>query len=160
MTGVQTCALPIYPGLAVGADDVVHLSYVNATGSDLLYFNTASGGVEVIDDGYREVGTTEGGVPIPELHFVGDDSSVVIGPSGPMVVYQDATTHELLVARRGEGGWTHEVVAGNEDPLAGGYGFYASAGMAPDGMVMSTWVIDTHTDTAWVEILFDAPPAD
>jgi len=150
-----------YPGVAIDASDVVHLSYVSATSSDLLYVNTQDGLVEVIDDGYREVGTTDDGVPLPELHFVGDDSGVVLGPDGPIVAYQDATSHELLVARRGaDGTWTHVVVAGDEDPFAGGYGFYVSAGMAPDGMVMSTWVIDQPTSEAWVEILFDAPPAD
>jgi hypothetical protein len=149
-----------YPGLAVGADDVLHVSYVSASNQDLLYLNTAAPAVELVDDGYREVGTTEGGVPLPEFHFVGDDSGVVLGAEGPIVAYQDATSHELLVATRGEGGWQRETWLGNEDPFTGGYGFYIAARMAGDSLVISTWVIDQPNEAAWIEIVREAPPVE
>jgi MYXO-CTERM domain-containing protein len=144
-----------YPGVAVDGSDQLHVSYVNAGNHDLLYVNTADGVVELIDDGYREVGETEGGVPIPDYHFVGDDSGVVLDESGrPVVAYQDATSHELLVARKDEAGvWTRETLAGAEDPFTGGYGFYISAAMADGEMVLSTWVVDQPNEQAWVEIL-------
>ena len=153
-----------YPGVAVDAADQLHVSYVSAANHDLLYLNTATGAVEVIDDGYREVGQTDEGLPIPEFHFVGDDSSVVLDAEGlPVVAYQDATTHELLVARRdAAGAWSREAWAGDEEEFAGGYGFYISADTADGELVLSTWVIDLPTETAWIEILRDPgePPVD
>ncbi|HWM85585.1 MAG TPA: hypothetical protein VNO33_07100, partial [Kofleriaceae bacterium] len=151
-----------YPAVAVDpATDVVHVSYVSASNNDLHYVNTADRVVEVIDDGYRIAGETDGGLPIPEFHFVGDDSGLVLGPAGPIVAYQDATSHELLVAERDPAaGWTRETVAGDEDPFAGGYGFYISAKLAGDQLVLSTWVIDQPNETAWVEILREAPPVE
>jgi hypothetical protein len=107
----------------------------------------------VVDDGYRIVGTTEDGLPKPEFHFVGDDSAVVLTTAGPVIAYQDATTHELLFAQRnGSGLWEHITIAGAETPFEGGYGFYAAA--KPDGeeVVMSTWVISQPTNDVWVEI--------
>ena len=153
-----------YPGVTVDAADQLHVSYVSAANHDLLYLNTATGAVEVVDDGYREVGETEEGLPIPEFHFVGDDSSVVLDAAGlPVVAYQDATTHELLVARRdAAGAWTREAWAGDEAEFAGGYGFYVSADAADGEIVLSTWVIDLPTEEFWIEILRDAgePPVE
>jgi hypothetical protein len=154
-----------YPGVAVDASDQLHVSYVSASNHDLLYVNTTDGAVELIDDGYREAGETEDGVPVPDYHFVGDDSGVVLDANGrPVVAYQDATSHELLVARKDEAGaWTRETLAGDEDPFAGGYGFYISAAMADGEMVLSTWVVDQPTEQAWVEILragADPPPVE
>jgi MYXO-CTERM domain-containing protein len=153
-----------YPGVTVDASDVLHVSYVSAANHDLLYMNTATGAVELVDDGYREVGQTDDGLPIPDFHFVGDDSSVVLDAAGlPVVAYQDATTHELLVARRdAAGAWTRETWAGDETEFAGGYGFYISADTADGEIVLSTWVIDLPTEEYWIEILRDAgePPVD
>ncbi len=142
-----------YPSIAVGADDVIHVTYVNATSDDLFYINTADRSIELIDDGYRKVLKEGAAEPTPELHFVGEDSSLVLGPAGPVVAYQDATSHELLLARRApDGTWSRDVIAGDDVPFRGGYGFYAAAALAGDEVVMSSWVIDQPASDAWVEV--------
>jgi hypothetical protein len=148
-----------YPGVAVDAADQLHVSYVGASNQDLLYLDASTGAIEVVDDGYRVAGETGDGLPIPEFHFVGDDSGLVLGADGqPIIAYQDATSHELLVARRdAAGAWTRETLAGDEEPFAGGYGFYVSAAMAGDELALSTWVIDQPASDAWIEVLFDGP---
>ena len=146
-----------YPGVAVDAEDQLHVSYVSASNDDLLYVNTIDRTPEVIDDGYRLVGTTEDGLPVPEFHFVGDDSSLVLTEGGPFVAYQDATSHELrLASRNDDGTWTHEPIAGHESTFAGGYGFYASAAGVDGGLAISTWVLDQPSSQAWVEIFWEA----
>ncbi|MEM9490012.1 MAG: hypothetical protein AAGC55_12770, partial [Myxococcota bacterium] len=140
-----------YPSIAIAEDDTIHVSYVSASNSDLLYINTADNIPEVIDDGYRVVGTTSDGLPIPEFHRVGDDSSLVLTPSGPVVAYQDATTHELLYATRsGDGGWEFIALAGDESEFVGAYGFYVSAAFDGSQVVVSSWVIDSPQSRAWV----------
>ena len=142
-----------YPSVAVDSQDTIHVAYVNATHDDLLYINTADLSPQVVDDGYRVVGTTEDNLPKPEFHFVGDDSSIVLTTAGPVIVYQDATTHELLIGQRDSGSlWQYESVAGAEDPFAGGYGFYAAADYDGQNVVMSSWVVDQPSNTVWVEI--------
>lgn len=142
-----------YPSVAVDSQDNLHVSYVNATHDDLYYINTIDMTPQVVDDGYRIVGTTEDGLPKPEFHFVGDDSSIVLTTAGPVIVYQDATTHELLIGQKdGESLWQYETVAGDEEPFEGGYGFYAAADYDGQDVVMSTWVVDQPTNTVWVEI--------
>ena len=143
-----------YPGVAVDSSDQLHVSYVSASNDDLLYLNTADRVPELVDDGYRLVGTTEDGLPKPEFHFVGDDSTLALTAGGPYIAYQDATSHELLLAHKdGDGNWQHETIVGNEDPFAGGYGFYISGKPVEGDLVMSTWVVDQPNSDSWVEIL-------
>ena len=69
------------------------------------------------------------------------------------VAYQDATSHELLLAtRKSDGTWQRESIAGNTDPWPGAYGFFASAVLADGNVVMSTWVINQPEDDNWVEV--------
>ena len=143
------------PTVGVDASGVVHVAYVGATYDDLLYIKSdAPTTREVIDNGYRIVGTTDDGLPKPVFHFVGDDASMVMTPSGPTVAYQDATTHELLLAQRNatSGQWTHITIAGAEDPFIGAYGFFASAGKTETEVLMSTWVLDQPNTAQWVEV--------
>jgi len=143
-----------YPGVAVDSNDQLHVSYVSASNDDLLYVNTIDRTPELVDDGYRLVGTTDDGLPKPEFHFVGDDSTLALTVGGPYIAYQDATSHEILMAHKdGEGKWQHETVKGNEDPFVGGYGFYISGKPVDSDLVMSTWVVDQPESDAWVEIL-------
>ncbi|HUS65354.1 MAG TPA: MYXO-CTERM sorting domain-containing protein [Kofleriaceae bacterium] len=143
-----------YPGVAIDAEDQVHVSYVSASNDDLLYVNTIDRTPQLVDDGYRLVGTTEEGLPKPEFHFVGDDSSLFLSGGLPFIAYQDATTHELLMTTRNdEGKWVHETVAGDEVPFEGGYGFYVSGDIDGGDLVLSTWVIDQPNQQVWVEIL-------
>jgi MYXO-CTERM domain-containing protein len=143
-----------YPGVLVDSNDQLHVSYVSASNDDLLYINTIDRTTELVDNGYRLVGTTDEGLPKPEFHFVGDDSTLALTSDGPYIAYQDATSHELLLAHKdGGGNWVYETVVGNEDPFTGGYGFYISGEPVGGDLVMSTWVIDQPNSQAWVEIL-------
>jgi MYXO-CTERM domain-containing protein len=144
------------PSVQVGDDGKVRVAYVSAT-SDNLNYIVEGGMPEIIDDGYRIVGTTVDGLPKPEYHFVGDDAGLVLGNGVPMVVYQDSTTQELLLAHRADDGtWTHESIAGATQPWPGAYGFFASDALDPTNLVMSTWVIDQPTNENWVEV-FNRP---
>jgi hypothetical protein len=140
------------PSVAVDAQGVVHAAYVDATSDQLLYIVEGQK-AEVIDDGYRVVGMSIDGYPKPEFHQVADAGLVMPSGVGPMVVYQDATTQELLLAQRQMNGmWTHVSVAGATDPWPGAYGFFASIALEPNNAVLSTWVIDQPTEDNWVEV--------
>jgi MYXO-CTERM domain-containing protein len=142
-----------YPSVTMDGSGVAHLSYLSATSDDLMYINDADLVAETVDDGYRIDGQTEDGLPQPVFHFVGDDSGIVITTAGPVVVYQDATTHELLLAQKNAAGnWEHQTIAGDEDPFVGGYGFYASTEYDGTNVVISNWVIDQPAYDSWVEI--------
>lgn len=144
------------PSVQVDANGVAHVTYVAATGDDLKYTtDAASAPKETVDDGYRIVGTTVDGLPKPEFHFVGDDANITIPAGGqPMVTYQDATSHELLLAtRKSDGTWQRESIAGNTDPWPGAYGFFAASVIADGNLVMSTWVIHQPENDNWVEVL-------
>jgi hypothetical protein len=143
------------PSLAIDSMDVVHIAYVNATRNALHYTTDAATPVnEIVDDGYRIVGTSVDGLPKPTFDFVGANAGLVLGPSAtPMVAYQDATTQELLLATRAaDGTWSHVSVAGAVNPWPGAYGFFASDVISQSQIVMSTWVIDQPTDDNWVEV--------
>jgi hypothetical protein len=144
------------PSVQVDANGVINVAYVGATNDDLKFTTDAAmAKKEVVDDGYRIVGMTVDGLPKPEFHFVGDDAGLVLPGNGanPMVVYQDATTQELLLATKGaDSMWTRTSVAGATDPWPGAYGFFASAALSPTDLVMSSWVIDQPNDDNWVEV--------
>lgn len=144
------------PSVQVDGSGVAHVTYVGATGDDLKYTTDAtSAPKETVDDGYRIVGTTVDGLPKPEFHFVGDDANITIPAGGqPMITYQDATSHELLLAtRKSDGTWQRESIAGNTDPWPGAYGFFAASVIADGNLVMSTWVIHQPENDNWVEVL-------
>jgi MYXO-CTERM domain-containing protein len=141
------------PTVGVDTAGKVHLAYVSATRDDLIYRNVTDNQVETIDNGYRIVGQNEDGLPKPEFHFVGDDATLIATAAGPWVVYQDATTHELLLAQRtGDNTWNRVPIAGAEATFVGAYGFFASASTTATDLVVSTWVIDQPNDDQWVEV--------
>ena len=149
-----------YPSVAVTADNVVHVSYVDVGRDNLIYLRVAEGEERlpaVIDDGYRIDGTTSDGLPRPVFHFVGDDSAMIATGAFVAIAYQDATTQELLMATKDTAGtWSRETLAGNEDPFVGGYGFYAAADYTGETIVLSSYVVDPPASDAWVEV-FNQP---
>ena len=148
------------PSVAVAPDGKAHVAYVAATGDDLRYV-TEGGSSEIVDDGYRVVGTTDDNLPKPEFHFVGDDAGLVLANNGatPMITYQDATTQELLITeKRSDGVWVRNSVAGAVEPWPGAYGFFAASASTPTEIVMSTWVINQPLAENWVEV-FKRPTA-
>ena len=142
------------PSAFVDSSDTVHASYVDPVNHDLLYIDSFHGEAELVDDGYRLNGKNSDGLDKPEFHFVGDDSAAVLTELGPVIIYQDATSHELLMATVNElGEWTHTTMAGADDPFAGAYGFYAEAAYNGTHVTMSNWVVDAGEYDAWVEII-------
>lgn len=148
------------PSVSIDNTGAVHLAYVSATRDDLVYMKEGSPS-EIVDDGYRIVGTTVDGLPKPEFHFVGDDASLqMIGGSVPWIIYQDATTQELLInVKQQDGSWLYTKLAGGVtvgQDWPGAYGFYASSSLRATDIVISTWVINQPADNPfednWVEI--------
>ncbi len=147
-----------YPSVAADSAGNLHVAYQGADHDDLFYKNTMTNREELIDDGFRIVGTTPDGLPKPEYHFVGSDTQIVMTGNGPLVVYQDSTSHELLVADKSGpmGAWRPSALAGDEMEWQGGYGFYASAALMGSNVTVSTWVIDQQHGDDWIE-LFKIP---
>ena len=136
------------PSLAAGTDLSVHVSYQDVRNNSLRYARTRIA-PELVDSGVRPLADGSS-----DVHFVGGDSSVVVTPMGPMIAYQDSTTHELRLAKRTpKGFWTHEPVAGHEEQFSGAYGFYARAAFSQGDLVLANWVLSQPEDDAWVEIL-------
>lgn len=100
----------IYASATVGADDTLHVAYVDGWEERLMYLpvrnGVAMGQPEVIDDG-AGVGTA----PFDDgKHLVGDSASIAIVGGSPRVVYQDSTVGTLRSASRGMMGWTRSVL--------------------------------------------------
>ncbi|MCE9579761.1 MAG: hypothetical protein K8W52_41980 [Deltaproteobacteria bacterium] len=143
-----------FPSVAVDAEGTIHIAYQSATRDDLLYVNTKTNAPELIDDGYRIVGQTPEGYPKPEFHFIGNDASLQVSSGGPVVTYQDSTSHELLLSSRTNSGeWQRNRIAGGAEPaFVGAYGFFASSVLTSTDLVISNWVIDQPNYDQWVEI--------
>jgi hypothetical protein len=143
-----------YPSVAVDPTDQIHLSYVDAGRDNLIYCNLTDRLPAIVDDGYRIDGQTSDGLDVPVFHFVGDDSGIIANGALLAIAYQDATSHELLLSHWDpvDMVWKIDPVAGAEDPFAGAYGFYASAELDVDDVVISTYVIDPRNHDAWVEV--------
>jgi hypothetical protein len=143
-----------YPAVAVDSAGVVHVAYQGADHDDVFYKNSMTNAEELVDDGYRIVGTTPEGLPKPEFHFVGSDTQLVLTGNGPLVVYQDATTHEILTADKTGvmNRWLYSALAGNELEWKGAYGFYASAALGTNEVAISNWVVDQQHGDNWVEV--------
>ncbi len=99
--------------LFVDGDGTWHLAYVDGAEEALRHAVVRGGSVmgrETVDDG----ASLEGGSRFPDgRHLVGDDASIVVLPSGEVrIAYQDATAHELRLARKASGAnaWTRSVL--------------------------------------------------
>jgi hypothetical protein len=141
-----------YPAVSVDDGGVPHVAFQGADHDDVFYLNTMTGGRELVDDGYRIVGTTEDGLPKPEYHFVGSDTQIIWTPASPFIIYQDSTSHELLAASKNGAMWRPEALAGAEMSFVGAYGFSASAALGQNEVVISTWVLHQALRQNWVEI--------
>lgn len=146
------------PSVQVDENGTAHVAYVDTTTNDLKYVVEGSP-PEIIDDGYRVDSTTVDGLPKPEFHFVGYDVNlIVLTNRDPVVVYQDATTEELLLARRSPTGWDRRSIAGGTDKgkWPGAYGFFVATAVSATfrltNLIMSSWVIDQPTNENWVEV--------
>jgi MYXO-CTERM domain-containing protein len=89
-----------------------HVAYVDGTEEALRYVSIAGGVVgtpETVDRG-----ETDGATPHSDgRHIVGDDASIVVTEGGEIrIVYQDATSQRLMLARRPSSGgaWSISVL--------------------------------------------------
>src|SRR5262249_16598325 len=143
------------PPAPVSPDGIIHVAYIDRAlyQSKLMGVDWPGGTPFVIDDGYRTDGTTSDGIADPVYHQVGDNSVIVNNGHVRGVVYQDATSQDLLLATPAPVGWTRSVIAGSEVPYKGAYGFYAAAGMTSDErLFMASYVIDQAARDQWVEV--------
>jgi len=117
------------PSVQVDAQGVAHVAYVNATFDNLDYVTDAQ--ARPARSSTTATGSSVRQSRLPQsrkFHFVGDERARAAERGGPLVVYQDATTQELLLAQRQMNGmWTHTSIAGATQPWPGGYGFFAAA---------------------------------
>jgi hypothetical protein len=142
-----------YPSVAVDSNGIVHVVYQDATHDRVMYMNTMTNTPEVVDDGYRIVGTNSAGLPEPTFDMVGNNNALQLSPTGPVVAYQDSTTHELLTAtRKNSGQWARQSVAGGDTNFTGAYGFYAASVILGGDLVIASWVVDTPNNDNWVEV--------
>ena len=117
--GVDTGDAGQFCDVAIDAAGDVHISYVDAVRDDLRYIKLGEGVNQIVDDGVR---VTQEGVTVG---LVGDDSALVITPTGPRIAYMDSTRHDLILARRSENGnWDLLTLAGHSQPYVGSFGFY------------------------------------
>jgi MYXO-CTERM domain-containing protein len=142
-SGTDTGDVGLFPSITVDAADSVHVSYQGNAPGGLRYYNTHDARIEIVDDGYRIDGQNAEGLDQPVLHFVGADSALVLQGAVRMVVYQDATSHELLAAtRKTDGTWMRDSIAGS-NPDDGAFGFFAQAQPTMSGnAVISSYVVN------------------
>lgn len=127
LQGTTTDNVGAFCSAAVDKSGTVHISHQNAAKGTLHYLQVKPPALkatltEVIDNGIRSDG----------LHLVGADSAIVVEPFGTVrVAYQDATTADLMAAKRaGANNWTPRD--GTKKDLGRtikggkrGYGFYS-----------------------------------
>ncbi|MCB9523872.1 MAG: hypothetical protein H6702_10980 [Myxococcales bacterium] len=118
------------------ADEAVAVFLDATTDALLLYRGPVDGfgAFEIVDPG-------GGG----QRRLVGADPALALAPDGrPVVVYQDATANDLLLAARGPSGWTAAPVriAGRE----GAVGFHNSLILVGDRAVVGTLELRTLPD--------------
>lgn len=141
-----------YPSVAVGADGKAQITYVDASHDNLCAIVYPGGQREIIDDGLRSDGMTVDGLPRPVFHMVGDGSTVLAGDTA-RAVYQDGTTHELVLATKAGRAWTRTKIAGADTPFKGSYGFFAAAARTAGGeIVMTSFVLNQAMRDQWVEV--------
>lgn len=129
--GVDTGDAGQFCDLAIDADGVAHISYVDAIRDDLRYIQLGQDVNQIVDDGVR---VTPEGVSIG---LVGDDSAIALTPTGPRIAYMDSTRHDLILARRAENGnWDLLTLAGHSEPYVGSFGFYNRHLWTDDGSLV------------------------
>jgi len=129
--------------VAFDAQGALHICYQDGTIDGLRYLSPDLGYDEVVDDGLRlDVGDRQ-----RALHVVGEDCGVHFDDRGRVVIlYQDATAHEALVARRDDSGsWLRQSVRGPSD---GGRasGFYVRGSAQGSALWVSHFYYDHQVD--------------
>jgi hypothetical protein len=135
---------------AFDAQNQAHFCYQDGSKDNLRYLAPALNIDEVIDDGIR-LATDD---REQSLHIVGDDCEVQFDNQGRLIViYQDSTSHELLLSQRDtNGNWTRIYL--RQRDLSGttymgrNYGFFAKSQWNGSDLWISHYVYDTLTTPA------------
>ncbi len=125
----------------------LHLCYQDGTLDALRYLAPELGYDELVDDGLRL--DTNGRARA--LHVVGDDCGVHFDARGrALILYQDATAHELLLARRdASGSWLRATLRSPNDAgaeAARASGFYARGARVGEGMWVSHYLYNNQVE--------------
>ena len=131
----------------VKADEAgaLHFCYQDGATDSLRYLSPDLERDEWVDDGIR-LGVDE---REHALHVVGEDCTLSFDEQGRvLIIYQDATGHELLIARRDDSGsWLRVTVRG---PTLGesqsSCGFYAQAVSLGETVLISHYLYDHQVD--------------
>ncbi len=132
--------------MAIDEAGEIHLCFQDGLSDSLVYLAPGIGSWEDIDDGVR----TDTGGREHAVHVVGEDCNILLDRNGrPVVVYQDATGHDLMMAWRpedqGEGeNWPHRDLRGAENMYRGAFGFYARAQIIGNQLWVSNYVYRHH----------------
>ncbi len=127
-----------------------HVCYQNGLRDTVMYLAIDGEGAETedreIDDGVRHSDGREHSV-----HVVGEDCNMLVdGDGNPVLVYQDSTGHDVVVAQRlGEGenqAWTWRTVLGDENTYRGAFGFYVKAQVVGQQLWISNYVYRHQDD--------------
>ena len=128
-------------------EGALHLCYQDGVTDSVRYMSPDLDRDELIDDGVR-FGTDGREVA---LHVVGEDCSVHFDEmSRPLVLYQDATGHQLVLSRRdATGSWLRVTLRGpNQGDAPTAAGFYANAVSYGQEVWVSHYVYDHQVDPA------------
>lgn len=129
--------------VAFDPQGALHLCYQDGTTDSLRYLSPDLDRDELIDDGLR----LDVGDRARALHVVGDDCGVHFDGRGRVVIlYQDATAHEAIVARRDDSGsWLRQSI---RSPSEGGRasGFYVRGSQQGSALWVSHFYYDHQID--------------
>jgi len=132
--------------VALDPAGALHLCYQDGGLDALRYLSPDLDRDELVDDGLR----LDVGGRARALHVVGDDCGVHFDTRGrPLILYQDATSHELLLARRdASGSWLRAALRSpsSGDGAGRASGFYARGARVGDGLWVSHYLYDNQVE--------------
>ena len=132
----ETHDLGGFCALVVG-QDALHVALLDATTDALVVWSAAIGGAGGLDGAGVFDLVDPGGRGVRRL--VGADPSMALSATGePIVVYQDATDNDVLMAARAPFGWEITAVA-----TAGALGFYNTLVVQDDVAIVGTLELRT-----------------
>ncbi len=130
-----------------------HFCFQDGNTDSLRYLAPELGLDEWVDDGTREDDGRAWAV-----HVVGEDCNIRLDAGGnPLIVYQDATVQDVVLARRTpEGAWVRTVIRGDEFEYRGAFGFYTRARVEGARLWISNfwWNNQDPAHPEGIEVLF------
>ena len=146
--------------IAIDEAGDVHFCFQNGLRDSLVYLSPAQDMLEEVDDGVR----SDSGGREHAVHVVGEDCNMLLDRNGePVIVYQDATGHDLVLAWRPEDqgeaeNWPNRDLRGSENMYRGAFGFYARAQVVGDQLWVSNYVYHHNDDppTQGLELVVEA----